>query len=67
MKEKQNGSSKRRDFLKLAGIGAGVAGAASIGLAAPKAKAAAAKPEGERTAGYRESEHVKTYYRLARF
>lgn len=60
-------SSKRRDFLKLAGLGAGVAGAAAVGFGTPKAKAVVDKPGGQPEAGYRESEQVKTYYRLARF
>jgi nitrous oxide reductase len=64
MKDETPKSSKRRDFLKLAGIGAGVAGAAAVGRVVPQAKAAA--PASAPT-GYRESEQVKTYYRLARF
>lgn len=67
MKDKEPNSTRRRDFLKLAGVGAGLAGAAASGLAGPKAAPAAEKPAGEPAAGYRETEHVKRYYALARF
>jgi hypothetical protein len=53
----------RRDFLKLAGVSA-VTGTAAI--AAGSATAEAAAPV-EGAAGYRETDHVKTYYKLARF
>lgn len=67
MKGNKIKTSKRREFLKLAGLGAGVAGAAAIGIGTPKAQAVTGKPAGQQEAGYRESEQVKTYYRLARF
>ena len=51
----------RRSFLKLAGAGVVGAGAA-VAVTAPAA--AEAKPE--TSSGYRESEHVKRYYALAR-
>ena len=54
---------ERRLFMKLAGLGAA---GASIGLAAKEAVAAEAPAAGEQ-GGYRETEHVKTYYRMARF
>ena len=53
----------RRDFLKLAGVSA-VTGTAAI--AAGSATAETAAPH-EGAAGYRETDHVKTYYKLARF
>jgi hypothetical protein len=54
----------RREFLKLAGIGAVSGGAAlAIGQEDTEAKEAPSKT----SAGYRETEHVKTYYELARF
>lgn len=65
MKSKE-GSQKvaRRDLLKLAGLG-GVAGAAFVATSSGKADAAA---EGVRKdSGYRETEHVRTYYELAKF
>ena len=54
----------RRDLLKLAGLG-GVTGAALMATSAGTAEAATG---GDRKdAGYRETEHVRTYYELARF
>lgn len=67
MKDKQPNSRARRDFLKLAGVGAGLAGAAAGGLARPGAAPAAEKPGQGADAGYRETEQVKKYYALARF
>lgn len=55
----------RRSFMRLAGLGAGVAGA-SIGLGASEASASEA-PAAAEQGGYRETEHVQTYYRMARF
>lgn len=53
----------RRAFIRQASLGASALGVATVagGKLAP-AEAAAAKPE-----GYRETEHVKTYYKLAKF
>ena len=56
-------STRRRDFLKLAGLGT-VAGAAAVAGAPEIAEAAAA---GEVKPGYHETEHVKRFYSLARF
>jgi hypothetical protein len=53
--------TKRRDFLKLAGL-APVAGAALAVTGAP-AKAA---PTIEKTDGYRKTEHIRKYYETAR-
>jgi hypothetical protein len=53
----------RRLFMKLVGLG--TAGA-SVGLAVTEAGASEAPATGEH-AGYRETEHVKAYYRMARF
>ena len=50
----------RRSFLKLAGAGVAASGAA----AGSPAAAAESKP---RQGLYRETEHVKRYYELARF
>ncbi len=64
MSEKRDGANNaRRDFLKLAGLTAVTGGA----LAATGESAAASDALEEGQAGYRESEHVKTYYKLARF
>ena len=62
-KEKQQVA--RRDLLKIAGLG-GVAGAAAIATAAGS-KAEAAAETDSKGAGYRETEHVRTYYDLAKF
>ena len=51
----------RRDLLKLAGLG-GVAGAAASGRTAE-----AAVETGGKASGYRETEHVRKYYDLAKF
>ena len=65
MKKEQEGkSTKRRDFLKLAGAGT-LGGAAAAVAAAVPAAAGDAAPEG--AAGYRETAHVKKVYELARF
>lgn len=58
-------SPSRRQFIR--GAGTGVVGAAAVGLAIPSANAI--EPDkGDHTAGdYRETDHVKTAYRLARF
>jgi len=61
-KEKQRVA--RRDLLKLAGLGS-VAGAAAIAKSAGKAEAAAEVDA--KSSGYRETEHVRTYYDLAKF
>jgi len=66
MKDHRLTSSKRRDFLKLAGLGAGAAGVAAAGIARAEVKVERAKDE-DRSLGYRESEQVKKYYALARF
>ncbi len=54
----------RRGFLRLASLGT-VAGGAALVTGATAETAAAATPGGGQ--GYRETEHVKTYYASARF
>jgi hypothetical protein len=63
-KEQEGKSTRRRDFLKLAGVGT-LGGAAAAVAAAVPATAAVEPPEG--AAGYRETAHVKKAYELARF
>ena len=53
----------RRDFLKLAGVAAVTGGTA---LAAGKSDAQATEVKSD-AGGYRETEHVRTYYESARF
>ncbi|MEM1199140.1 MAG: twin-arginine translocation signal domain-containing protein [Pseudomonadota bacterium] len=55
--------SGRRDFLKLAGVAAVTGGTA---LAAQGSDVEAAEV-GKDAGGYRETEHVRTYYDSARF
>ena len=56
-------ATARRDFLKLAGIAA-VTGGGLLGAGGKPATAE--EPKAEESPGYRETEHVKTFYRLAR-
>ena len=58
----ERNKAKRRDFLKLLGLG-GVAGAAALATGG-KPQAAEATPEGP---GYHESPHVRKYYDTAKF
>jgi hypothetical protein len=63
MKEtKKEAVADRRSFLKLAGAGAAAGGAALVaGETKVEAREAEAKP-----ALYRETEHIRRYYELAR-
>jgi hypothetical protein len=56
----------RRDVLRALGAGAGVA-AASAGPLAGAAKADSENNDEKRKARYRETDHVKTYYRVNRY
>jgi hypothetical protein len=57
-------AAKRRQFLKLAGLGT-LSGAAAAAIGGPAAEAK--DDTGNRTTGYRETAHVKKAYELARF
>jgi hypothetical protein len=64
-KEDRATSIDRRSFLKKAGLTAGTVGAVAVATAAEAAVSSEdAAPGGD---GYRETEHVRTYYELARF
>ncbi len=64
MTSKRDGANEaRRDFLKLASLTAVSGGA----LAATGNQAAASPAPTEDTSGYHVSEHISTYYKLARF
>ena len=63
-KRDKDGASNRRDFLKLAGLGT-VAGGAVLVSGGKPAKAEGLRADGSQ--GYRETEQVKTYYKLAKF
>lgn len=62
--ERESPKAERRQFLKLAGLGAAGA-AATVAGAEPAAAAVKAEKPGKQ--GYRETPHVRTYYELARF
>lgn len=62
--DRKDAAVGRRDFLKLSGIAAATGGAA---LAAGNTQAEAGEAQSGSAAGYRETDHVKTYYKLARF
>jgi hypothetical protein len=64
-KPREAGASTRREFFRLAGLGAGAAAAA--GLTSKAATAAEQVKRDDRGSGYQETAHVKTYYELARF
>jgi hypothetical protein len=57
---------RRRDFLRALGAGAGVA-VASTGPLATSAAADSESNDEKRKARYRETEHVKTFYRVNRY
>lgn len=63
--QKDDKAVPRRQFLKTAGLAAGAAGVAAVALK-PTTAAAAMEKDGK-SSGYRETEHVRTYYKLARF
>ena len=65
--KKKEAAMGRRDFFKKAGLGAGAVGAAAVGLAADKSKAAEPTKSGAGGRGYQETAHVKKYYELSRF
>ena len=56
----------RRAFLRGAGLSAGAAGAAALGVTATRADAKAAS-EAQTGAGYQETEHVRRAYEAAGF
>ena len=62
MKHEDKAAVGRRDFLRTLGAGAGLAATAAVPLAAP---AAAAESDADKTkTRYRETDHVKTFYRV---
>ena len=54
----------RRDFLRALGAGAGIAATAPLPI---EAKADGESNDDKRKARYRETEHVKTFYRVNRY
>jgi hypothetical protein len=65
MKEKDKTKVARRDFLRVLGAGAGAA-AATVPLATV-AKADSEKDDEKRKARYKETDHVKAFYRVNRY
>ena len=64
MSEKETAALERRDCFRKVGLGAGAAAAAGLGASAAQAAPERKPDEGS---GYRETEHVKTFYKLARY
>ena len=65
MKQQDKAKLGRRDFLRAMGAGAGLAVTAAAPLATA---AAAAESEAEqKKARYKETDHVKAYYKVNRF
>ena len=62
--KKGENRSGRRDFLRLAGLGA-TAGAVAVAAGGVAQEAEAAEPGA--SAGYHETAHIKQYYKLAGF
>jgi hypothetical protein len=66
MKKEPNRSVGRRDFLRSLGAGATAAAATAGPLAVP-ARADSESNDEKRKSRYRETEHVKTFYRVNRY
>jgi hypothetical protein len=66
MKQRDNTTVGRRDFLRVMATGAGVA-AVSAGPLATTAAADTEKNDEKRKARYKETDHVKTFYRVNRY
>ena len=64
-KDKGKTTVGRREFLRTLGVGAGVAAASAVPLA--QSAAAAESEADKKKARYRETDHVKTYYRVNRY
>ena len=66
MTNKDNRKVGRRDFLRALGAGAGVAATAAAPLAT-EARADSESNDEKRKARYRETDEVKTFYRVNRY
>ena len=66
MRDKDKAKVGRRDFLRVLGAGAGVAATAAAPLAT-EAKADNETNDEKRKARYKETEHVKAFYRVNRY
>ena len=67
MTEAKKTALARRDFFKVAGLGAGAVGAAAVVVKTTGAAAGVRPADRLSNSGYRETEHVKKFYKLARF
>jgi secreted PhoX family phosphatase len=65
MKHKEKTTVGRREFLRVLGAGAGATAAAAVPLAS--AATAAESPQEQKKARYRETDHVKAFYRVNRY
>jgi hypothetical protein len=66
MKNETKGKLGRREFLRTFGAGAGIA-VASAGPIAKTARADSGTNDERRKSRYKETEHVKAYYRVNRY
>jgi hypothetical protein len=66
MKSERKTTVGRRDFLRALGAGAGVAATSAAPLATP-ALADNESNDDKRKARYKETDHVKTFYRVNRY
>ncbi len=67
MSEAKKTTLARRDFFRMAGLGAGAAGAAAVVMKATGAAAGERATDRPSKSGYRVTDHVKKFYDLARF
>lgn len=65
MKQQKTAALGRRDFLRVLGAGAGAAAVAAP--LATEAKADSETDQEKRKARYKETDHVKAYYRVNRY
>ncbi len=65
-RQKEGTSPSRREFFKMAGLGAGVVAVAGVSAKAGEA-AEIGETSSHKSSVYRETSHVKKYYELARF
>jgi len=66
MKKERRSAVARRDFLRTLGAGATLA-AAAAGPSSERASADSESSNEKRKSRYRETEHVKAYYRVNRY
>ena len=67
MRDKKKSTVGRRDFLRKVGIGTIGAGAAMATPLMTSAQADSETDQEKRKARYKETDHVKTYYRVNRY